>query len=203
MEAITALCPLLKEAEFNCFQRLGTTSEGCSDFISPVQLRSLLSTPNSCWANVSNILGLFFILLRTTDIDRVCSFFLDWEHQICTSSDWLPPRHSRWSRRRPTPQTDTLCLRRCRPSCRSAAEQTTRKSRHSALHFDSNRQFRWIRWTRPSCGSGRLRQSVPASTQRTGDNGHLPRLLVASIRVSPSKSDWTEFILLPHWSSIR
>jgi hypothetical protein len=55
IEAITALCPLLKEVHFAV-----NRSPSTDDFLSPQQLRSLLSSPNSCWGNVFTVFFFYF-----------------------------------------------------------------------------------------------------------------------------------------------
>ena len=48
MDAISALCPLLREAHFLNFN----ISSSSIDFLSAHQLRSRLLSPNSCWSKV-------------------------------------------------------------------------------------------------------------------------------------------------------
>ena len=89
MEAIRALCPLLKEVRFYfhpCYHQPST-----SDLLSPVQLRSLLSSPDSCNA-AGQKYGIFknkhFFLIVVCNLHQPYGEFLfsvgQHRHVVCT-----------------------------------------------------------------------------------------------------------------------
>jgi len=139
MEAITALCPLLKEINLQRYHYQPSTS----DLLSPAQLSSLLSLPDSCWEmygifkNINSFYCCLYITYTTRMVNSsfqvynigmwcvpidYCRVVLD-----CLGSDQQLRKLRLSGLRDVDPLLELL-----------SAPQTTPSPRHVELHFDFN-----------------------------------------------------------------